>query len=425
MLGFDRLTICKIKICVYYMTSVNTPGVSINPFEDTITPAYIKSLIELRPRFLRYPEGEISQNIWWAVSPTWQPATVRFINKNVWPATEKQYCKPNGAPKMFNLRQFLNLCSIVGSIPVILVPMNSMYGVDKTPYSAVSTNAQQLVKYIGKRNVIYELGNETTLGKSPNGNTDIKTYARDATKLIADMKKVNPNVRCLVNGENTAEWSHVSQIPGTVGVVVHNYPGVDFDTWLKHGGQTLAKKVADCKLAIGKKDVYLTETNPTNFTEQPNNVGFGLMNIDILLHSMVSAPKCSIMWTTRWNYAVTNRASLYNMLDPQNRLTCIAHMVKLLSFAMYSAAPLVGGKPRYTNVIMKNNKSVFTFMDRKSGKTSTVVIHKKSTPITISVAAGKKHCTLHGDMYDSVPQYKEDVSTGKVVFPPMSLNIII
>ena len=382
---------------------VNVPGISINPLEDTVTEEYIHILKTLSPKYLRYPEGEISQN-YWATAPSWDPSTARYINKGVWPANDTRFVK-DGKPKMFNLRVFLELCENLDAIPIIIVPVNSMYGKWKTPYNDILSNAVKLVEYIGNRDVIYEIGNETTLGKSPSGNTDILTFAKDAGRIINGMVKVNPKAKCIVGGKSSTEWTWVSRIPGIFGIVAHNYPGHSVDKWLARDGIFLVKNLEECKVAIGKKEMFITETSATNFTDQPNDVGMALMTADLLLNSMQFS-ECVVLWTTKWSVGEIKPSSAYSLLHPSNDLTCTGVVCMLISLAVY----VIGDDCKIT----KETPTKFKFSG--NGKTSYAIINKSNKPEKVNTK--KAHYSMYGSLKSTTPGY----SVNTQVMEPYSLK---
>lgn len=398
------------------------PGLSVNPLEDIITPVYIETLKSFGPKYLRYPEGELSQNYFWATAPTWKPTSARFINKAIWPATEAQFYT-NGRPKMFNLSSFLNLCSKVKATPIIIVPLNAMFGSGKIPYADLSTNAKELVKYI-KSDVIYEIGNETTMDKSYNGYTDAATYAKFAGMLIQDMKSINPRIKCIVNGDTPAEMSIVSKIPGTIGIAVHNYPGYSVVDWMKWDTKYLVKKVADCKAAANGKDIYITETSSTNFTPQENTVGLSLMNIDIILHSMVIAPKCVMNWATRWNYNVPIKPNLYCALNHDDSPTGLGHMIRLMTFALNKVCEWSLDRCSHKNVVMKQIGRIFVFTNTVTKKSTTIVINKTLKTVPLKSRKGDVY-TLYGPIDSKKPLFETYATTGLVNLKPMSLTVIV
>jgi hypothetical protein len=309
-------------------------GISVNPLEDVITPEYIAALKAMAPKFLRYPEGATGQNYFWATSPSWQPESHAFINRMKWPANDKKYYDGD-RPKMFNLRQFMELCDIVGATPIIVVPLNPLFAnVAPTPFEKLVENAVQLVRYIKRYDVLYQIGNESTMSNSADGFTTADKYSYYAGLMIEEMKKVAPKAICLVNGNTIDEWRIVSKTPKADGVIVHNYPGWSVDQWATRKSSDLAKKVEDCKKASGGLDVYVMETNSTNFTPQRNNVAMALMNADILLNTLALNPKCVIQWVSRWSVGIPFQPSIYDSLTSKNGLTCSGEMLKMILFAI-------------------------------------------------------------------------------------------
>lgn len=405
------------------MTSFAPPGISVNPLEDIITPAYVSTLKSMSPKFLRYPEGELSQNYYWATAPTWNPSSAQYINKNMWPATEAEFYT-NGSPRMFNLSEFLGLCSDVNTVPIIIVPLNAMFGPTKISYDKLSTNAKKLVEYVKSNEVIFEIGNESTMKQSYNGNTDVTTYAKFARLLIRDMRSVRSDVKCIVNGDTTTEWNIVSKIPGIIGVVVHNYPCYSVEDWMKTDGNYMVKKVNDCRASSNGKNVYVTETSSTNFTPQENTVALSLMNIDILLRSMLIAPKCVANWATRWNYKMPIKPNMYCALDSNDQPTCLGHMFRLMTFAMNEVSEWTSNKYDHKNSLMKQSNDAFIFSNIVTKKSSTVIINKTLYPVSRDTSIGTIY-SLHGEISSKEATFETYESTGTITLKPMSLTVII
>jgi hypothetical protein len=299
-----------------------------------------------------------------------------------------------------------------------------MFGSAKTPYEEISTNARELVKYVRNRNVIYEIGNESTMSVSYAGYTDAATYAKIAGGLIYDMMTVKPDIKCIVNGNTPDEFAIVSKIPGTVGIAIHNYPGFSIKDWMAADSKSLVQKVIDCKAKASGKDVYITETSSTNFTPQHNSVGLSLMNIDIILHSLAHAPKCVMNWATRWNYKVPINPNIYSAMNDDDTPTGLGHMIRLVSFAVSKVCDIVKGKCMHTNVVMNQVKNRFIFANYKKNLSTIVIINKLNKNVRTRAKAGTVY-TLYGPPDSNKPLFETYASTGKITLKPMSLTVIV
>ncbi|APC25868.1 Alpha-L-arabinofuranosidase [Only Syngen Nebraska virus 5] len=390
-------------------------GISVNPLEDVITDEYIETIKSIQPAYLRYPEGALSQNYFWATSPTWLPTSAQYICKNVWPATDPQFSNADGTPKMFDLDAFFQLCLAVKATPIIIVPLNAMFGSCKIPYSELSMNAKQLVEYVVANDIIYEIGNETTMVQSYTGYTDAATYAKYAEMLIRDMKSVKSNIKCIVNGNSPEEVNIVSKIPGIIGIALHNYPCYSVDDWLNMDSTFLVRKVVDCKAAANGKELFITETSSTNFTPQENTVGLSLMNIDILLRSL-ELSKCVLNWTTKWNYNMPIKPNAYCALSCDDSLTCLGHMIRLLSFAIHRIGE---------NVVMKRLDNSFVFTNTVTNKIMTIAINKKNESVLLKSRKKTTAYTLYGSIDSKTPLFESYRTSGFVKLKPMSLTVIV
>ena len=405
-------------------------GLTVNPLEDVLTPKYKAQLKAMMPKFLRYPEGATGQNYFWATSPTWQPESHSFINDKKWPATDKKYYK-EGKPNMFNLKSFLQLCDFVGARAIIVVPLNPMFAdVNATPFEKLVENAVNLVKYVGKRDALYQIGNETTLKVSIDGYTTPDKYSWFAGLMIEQMKKTNPDAKCLVNGSTVADWEIVSKTPKADGVAMCNYPMWSIDKWMSQDSRKLVKKIEDCVKASGGLDVYVVESNSTNFKPQYNNVGMGLMNSDMLLNALIVAPKCVCQWVTRWSHNMPITPAVVNTLTLDDGVTCSGEMLKMILFAISKTCyPTPGyntGSCIISDVTTSYRNGMYVFTNKKTMRKSLVIINKKEKYASINIPnAFKTLSALYGERGAMKPSWETRKISRVLVMKPLSLNIVI
>jgi alpha-N-arabinofuranosidase len=182
----------------------------------------------LAPAFVRWPGGNVAQDYhWrWGIGPRDQRPT--WINLS-W--------KNEVEPSDFGTDEFIAFARSVGAEPTITVNVEGRGGTveeaaDWVEYCngpASSTNgalrarngheAPYGVKY-------WEIGNEIW-GDWVRGHSDAATYARNFSRYVAAMRKVDPSIEVIAVGDNDMAWNRT--VLATTGridyIAIHHYYG--------------------------------------------------------------------------------------------------------------------------------------------------------------------------------------------------------
>jgi alpha-L-arabinofuranosidase len=318
---------------------------------------YEQSLRELGVKSLRYPEGEMADELAWAAPPYTSPQpTLLRTGPQEWPSNDPRWVADGttfiNAP--LNFDEFMTYARRVGAEPTLVVAFDSMYK-PATPGGTAPTKQQLLdaaVAWVRYANVTrgygvkyWEIGNESYLN-SYNGGAKASDYARDLVDFARAMKAVDPTIMIGANGPDSqyargeldsggAWWQTVLTVAAPVidFLAVHSYPAWQWGSYgyyQKHtpvftgAADAAAAAVATWAPQHAQRiRIAVTEMNSADWSkggwssENNNSLGHAVVLFEMigahLLHPQVDMAQ---VWNTRWINATT--PDLWNTLDAQN-----------------------------------------------------------------------------------------------------------
>lgn len=338
-----------------------------------------RAILDLRVGSLRYPGGEKSDGMLWAMPPAFRKPgpTLARLGSDQWPSNDARVYDLFGnryVKKPLDFDAFIRLCRQTGAEPVVVVAYDSMYkpgeAGDTVPDMAtLLENAVSWVRYanIQRRYGVkyWEIGNESYFYVY-NGGAKAADYARDLPIFAAAMKGVDPTIKIGANGPigtddvgsldnlngiTTPWWQTVfGQAASSIDFVsVHEYPcyawyGYDYyrDSPVRMLGVGEIDKAARRYGPPGLADrlrYLLTEINSADWYAHPQNLGWkhentlghALVLFDMLAQA-ISDPRVvtAQIWATRW-LNNDNAPELWDALDGRNRPLPTGLALKLLA----------------------------------------------------------------------------------------------
>lgn len=347
------------------------PGLNVNFLGDHSEmrqrgQGYLAALEHMRPRSLRYPGGEKSNEVFWSRPPWTDPhptlsvtgsASRLFKESGLVSETGEFHVKP------MDFDEFIQICRAVDAEPIVCVGLGSAY-IRNQPGRTGSTRAQVIesaiewAKYANKTRGYavrsWEIGNESYWRGSVATLTAAE-YTRDVLELSRALKAIDPTIQIGVNGHvdkdyvSTAEtgdgpiwWETLLKqaAPEIDFVVVHPYPCFEWGSYEYYTGHTPvfteAIDQADAALKewapehAARIRIMATETNAFDWAATDwyrgnaggwawgNDLGHALVLFELLGQHLAHPRVAGVhVWNTRWFHSPSR---LEDVLDDRNAL---------------------------------------------------------------------------------------------------------
>lgn len=332
-------------------------GTFFGPSQLTSTKAALQSMCV---RFLRYPGGEKSDNYLWSVAP-WTKSSPVVARPGLmeWPSGDTRFTKTDHLtlkPTALDFDEFMELSNSIGAEPILVVAYDCMYKKAATEQAGIPTreqllkNAEEWVRYanvIKKYGVKYwMIGNESFKNCEYNGCATAEQYRDDVIEFASRMKKIDPGIKIIANGEEEGWWSTV--LPQAAAYIdylgLSNYPAwkytggyeyyrthqPDFMRVVNIAANALAKYTpAEDKERI---KIFVTEFNAIDWSgawKNTNDLGHALFLFEMLGEHLTTPIVISTnFWTTRWakntlDHEVNDALTKYANLTPGGKVLAI------------------------------------------------------------------------------------------------------
>lgn len=324
------------------------------------------AIAEMRPGFLRFPEGEQGDNYLWSVPPFehLQPRLAR-VGTHEWPSNDRRFIESDGInfkSRPLDFDEFITIARAAGAEPVVIVCYDSMYATKWPGTTVVPTREQLLttatewVRYANKvkgYNVRYwEIGNETeNLSKKNGGVPSANQYAIDVGEFSRAMKGIDPTIKVGASGK-TENWFRrlLSATASDIDFIVpHAYPVFNwsrgYDDYLDATPEQLAQNIKPALRALASTtaedqeriEIAVTETNVIDYGDNgwtnSNDLGHAVAAFD-LIGQLLLQPHTSMMllWNTRWiNNDAPGPLYVGDALTPDNEFSATGRAASIWS----------------------------------------------------------------------------------------------
>jgi alpha-L-arabinofuranosidase len=303
-------------------------GINLDFFMDDdqyLMPAIktVDAIKKLGIRYLRYPGGNKS-DLYHFSSPPWEKAAPRLSRTGTSEIGYARVLKNSSQFKydVLDFDEFMKICKETGCEPVVVVAADE-YLIKYPPGTMVSSredliwNASEWVRYANikkKYNVKYwMIGNECWNENNVNSNATI--YANDVVEFSRAMKRIDPSISIIPNGNSLEFCDTVLKIAGNDidFLCVSNYPVYRYQAGyatFRDTLQDLMSPVARALKAIENQGlserlkVIVAEYGPFDWAgswPMTNDLGHTMCNFEIegeqLLNDRI---EFSCFWNTRW-----------------------------------------------------------------------------------------------------------------------------
>ncbi|MFQ3577408.1 MAG: alpha-L-arabinofuranosidase [Verrucomicrobiia bacterium] len=303
---------------------------------------------DLGAGILRYPGGEKSDATYFAPPPGFDRVSPTLIRASEWPRGDQTLYDQNSEQfvhRPLDFNDFMRLCRETGAQALLVLPYDIRFatpadGSEPPSFDELMAHARAWVRY-AKENEFpvraWEIGNESYLSSSYNGQATAADYAADVLQFAALIREIDPDAKIAVCGppvgtnlgdRDRAEgsedrwWEVVLREAGSVidYFTIHTYPVYGWGGFEAYGQRetTLAAELASLESALHRwaraEDAarirfLLTETNSADWSGYPDNAGWsneasfghGLVLFDILANAaMHPRMDAALVWNTRW-----------------------------------------------------------------------------------------------------------------------------
>jgi hypothetical protein len=311
-------------------------------------------------RFLRYPGGEKSDNYLWSVAP-WNKSAPVVARPGLmeWPSGDTRFTKADHRTlksTALDFDEFIELSKSIGAEPILVVAYDGMYKKAATQQAGIPTreqlliNAEEWVRYanmIKKYGVKYwMIGNESFKNCEYNGCATAEQYRDDIVEFATRMKKIDPSIKIIVNGEEEGWWATL--LPKAAAYV--DYLGLsNYPAWNYTGGyeyyrthqpdfmrvvNIAANAITKYTPAEDKEriKIFVTEFNAIDWSgawKNTNDLGHALFSFEMLGEHLTKPIVVSTnFWTTRWakntiNHEVNDALTKYANMTPGGKALAI------------------------------------------------------------------------------------------------------
>jgi alpha-L-arabinofuranosidase len=360
-------------------------------------------LKSLNVKYLRYPGGEKSDNYLWAMAP-WTKAApvVARPGSKEWPSGDARFTRANSLTlksHVLDFDEFMALCQSVGAEPVLVVAYDGMYKKAASVHGLIPKkeqllrNAEEWVRYANIKKgygvKYWMIGNESYKSCEYNGCATAEQYRDDVVEFARRMKKVDPSIQIIANGESDDWWSTV--LPTAAAHIdflgLSNYP-----VWKYAGGYDYYRKrnpdflkvVNTAASAIQRYapaedrerlKIIVTEFNTIDWSdtwENKNDLGHALLCFEMLgEHLKKPIIHSAIFWNTRWVSNTSEDHQVSDAVDKEGRLQ--ANGKALAIWGNYLLKQMIS--TRSVGVIR-----TFASLDRSTRKLNVFLINKEKAP---------------------------------------------
>jgi alpha-L-arabinofuranosidase len=310
------------------------------------------ALQSMQLRFLRYPGGEKSDNYLWSVAP-WAGAfpVVARTGAAEWPSGDRRFTLPDRRTlqaTVLDFDEFMQLSKSIGAEPILVVAYDGMYKKAATAKDVIPTreqllkNAEEWVRYANitkKYHVKYwMIGNESYKNCDYNGCATAEQYRDDLIAFASRMKKIDPGIKIIANGEQATWWATVlpQAAPHIDYLGLSNYPAWNYTGGYKHyqahqpdflGVVRTATRAIEQYAPVQDRQrikIMVTEFNAIDWSgswANTNDLGHALFCFEMLGQHLNNPDIISAnFWTTRW-VKNTLATSVNDALDSYGNLT--------------------------------------------------------------------------------------------------------
>jgi hypothetical protein len=391
------------------------------------------ALKEMNVKFLRYPGGEKSDNYLWSTAPWTKAAPVVARPGSAdWPSKDVRFTRANFLTLKSNVLdfdEFMALSRSIGAEPILVVAYDCMYKHSAAVSRLAPTkekllkSAEEWVRYANikkKYGVKYwMIGNESYKNCDYNGCATAAQYRDDIIEFSRRMKKVDPDIKIIANGEDARWWATVlSEASAHIDYLgLSNYPvwnytsGYDYYRTNNPDFMEVINTASDAINALASPEdrerikIMVTEFNAIDWSagwENKNDLGHALFCFEMLgQHLNNPLVVSSNFWNTRW---VTNATANYQVSDALNKNGKLNANGKIL--ALWGNYLL----PKMISTTSTEVIRTFACMDPQSQKLNLFLINKENTTQQISISLLKYLPRVSGKRWEFVGTGAEDVS---------------
>jgi len=426
------------------------------------------ALIDMGPKYWRYPGGEKSDGYLWSTPPFTAPnPQLARVSSQDWPSNDALYLNPPGIPgspwahPIYDFDEFMADCQAAGCTPIIVVAYDGIYkaaypgGTSLTRQQALDTSAAWVnyANNVKNYNIKYwEIGNETYnpgyMGADP-GRT---TQANDFITFCNNMKAQDPTILCGLNTETQADWTTLLSVAHSNidWLDVHSYEAWSYRGYSNYSGGRLNPNVkvdyAWTPLQAYPADaarikILVNETGGITFGIRGNwtaaDLGHALMNFEnMALLMQDSRVEYTAFWNTHWieqeaagNVWPNYPGSEYDALKPDNSLSPQGWALKLLSnYTLDNMVSATGTSNVgiYATTNSTGGMNIFLVNRATTSSATTVTLQNYTAPASGSVSVYKG--TGSTDMYPTFTQNYGTVNvnsnTINITLDPVSITVI-
>ncbi len=316
-------------------------------------PPLATALKQLGVNFLRYPGGELADNLLWSRPPFEKPLpTLARADGKTWPSGDARWVNADGSfvKPPLDFDQFITLCRESGAEPVVVVCYDNLYPPAGSAAAPGPTREELIatavgwVKYAnitrGYKVKYWELGSQSWRLRY-NGGASAADYAHDLQDFSRAMKAVDASIQIGANGPVTKEavgerdqlekrsqpwWEVVLSNSASEFdyLVIDDYPCTGWGGFDAYSTKTQASPLGKVLDRMGETIRYwapdrpelgvaIAQTSSADLTPPAaskaaatpwapiNNLGHGLVLLDQLL-SYASYPQLryACVWVSRW-----------------------------------------------------------------------------------------------------------------------------
>ncbi len=380
----------------------------------------------LRAAILRYPGGEKSDATYFAQPPDFLVVAPTLIRASEWPrgdATLFDTAKNQFIHRPVDFDQFIQVCRETSAQALIVLPYDILYarshdGAQPPPLEELLSHARAWVAYTRQKNfpvLAWEIGNESYLASSYNGQATAADYAEHLLQFAAAIREVDPEAKIAACGpqdgfgtgnRDSASgadakkwWETVLTRAGHVidYMSIHSYPVYGWKKFESYNSRdhTLLKELASLEAALQKWATtadaarikfLITETNSADWSGDGVTTGWNhassfahglvLFHIlaDVITHPRVEA---ALVWNTRWRENKTS-PQLWDAVDSTGALLPTG-------VALQTAARYLTGELLATEIDARPHRAAAWATRLQDGRIRLILINRQSAAQTVAL----------------------------------------
>lgn len=394
-------------------------GTYLDPSQVAKTKAALQSMCV---RYLRYPGGEKADNHLWSVAP-WSASAPVVARPGVmeWPSGDARFTKKDRRTlksAVLDFDEFMELSKSIGAEPILVVAYDGMYKKAATGKESIPTreqlliNAEEWVRYANitrKYGVKYwMIGNESYKNCDYNGCATAEQYRDDIIEFSSRMKKIDPGIKIIANGEDEAWWATVLPLASNYidYLGLSNYPAWNYTggyEYYRTHQPDFVKVVNTAAKAIGKYapmedkeriKIMVTEFNAIDWSgswKNTNDLGHALFCFEMLGNHLINPIiESANFWTTRW----ARNSALHDVNDALNNYGNLTANGKTLAiWGNYLLQKMV-------NTSSTEAIRTFASIDAGTGKLHVFLINKDTKPQQVAVSLLNYMYTFSGKRWE-------------------------